>query len=143
LRGGDFNRLRKTMKPGFLPMLLRNKINNNRCAARLAALSMFLAGCGHSGNAVSGIIEVDEAHVGPRSGGRVEKILAWEGDHLHEGQVIAQLDASELRARRDLAAAQIDTAVHDADAQEAQLVFLRDDSRRQQDLLQRRVVSAT
>jgi HlyD family secretion protein len=111
----------------------------------IGALTIFLllAGCSNRGNAVSGTIEVDEAHVGPRAGGRVEKILAWEGDRLHEGQVIVQLDASELRARRDLAAAQIDTAVHDADAQEAQLVFLRDDAKRQQDLLQRRVVSAT
>jgi membrane fusion protein YbhG len=107
------------------------------------ALLLLLDGCNARKNAVSGTIEVDEAHVGPRSGGRVEKILASEGDHLHEGQVIVQLDASELRARRDLAAAQIDTAVHDADAQEAQLVFLRDDAKRQQDLLQRRVVSAT
>jgi membrane fusion protein YbhG len=107
------------------------------------AVFLLLVGCNNRGNAVSGTIEVDEAHVGPRSGGRVEKILAWEGDRLHEGQVIVQLDASELRARRDLAAAQIDTAVHDADAQEAQLVFLRDDAKRQQDLLQRRVVSAT
>ena len=93
-------------------------------------LLLLLAGCSDRGNAVSGTIEVDEAHVGPRSGGRVEKILAWEGDRLHEGQVIVQLDASELRARRDLASAQIDTAVHDADAQEAQLVFLHDDARR-------------
>src|SRR5262249_22324679 len=107
------------------------------------ALLILLGGCDTRKNAVSGTIEVDEAHVGPRAGGRVEKILAWEGDRLHEGQVIVQLDASELRARRDLAAAQIDTAVHDADAQEAQLVFLRDEARRQQDLLQRRVVSAT
>lgn len=107
------------------------------------ALLLLLGGCNTRKNAVSGTIEVDEAHVGPRSGGRVEKILASEGDRLHEGQVIVQLDASELRARRDLASAQIDTAVHDADAQEAQLVFLRDDAHRQQDLLQRRVVSAT
>ncbi len=74
-------------------------------------LFLLFAGCSDRKNAVSGTIEVDEAHVGPR--------------------------------RRDLAAAQIDTAVHDADAQEAQLVFLHDDARRQQDLLQRRVVSAT
>jgi len=119
-----------------------------RCAQSLSsagalALLLLLSGCDTRGNAVSGTIEVDEAHVGPRSGGRVEKILAWEGDRLHEGQVIVQLDASELRARRDLASAQIDTAVHDADAQEAQLVFLRDEARRQQDLLQRRVVSST
>ena len=111
----------------------------------VGALTCFLllAGCSGRGNAVSGTIEVDEAHVGPRSGGRVEKILAWEGDRLHEGQMIVQLDASELRARRDLASAQIDTAVHDADAQEAQLVFLRDEAGRQRDLLNRRVVSAT
>ena len=113
------------------------------CLAVAGALLLLLNGCNNRGNAVSGTIEVDEAHVGPRSGGRVEKILAWEGDRLHEGQVIVQLDASELRARRDLAAPQIDTAVHDADAQEAQLVFLRDEAKRQQDLLNRRVVSAT
>jgi HlyD family secretion protein len=111
--------------------------------AGVLALLLLLTGCGSRKNAVSGTIEVDEAHVGPRSGGRVEKILASEGDRLHEGQVIVQLDASELRARRDLAAAQIDTAVHDADAQDAQLVFLHDDARRQHDLLNRRVVSAT
>jgi HlyD family secretion protein len=84
---------------------------------------------------------VDEAHVGPRSGGRVEKIFAQEGNRLHEGQIIVQLEAPELRARRELAAAQIDTAIHDADAQSAQLEFLRADAKRQQDLLKRRVVS--
>src|SRR5207247_705145 len=73
------------------------------------AVSIFLCACNTRKNAVSGTIEVDEAHVGPRAGGRVEKILAWEGDRLHEGQVLVQLDASELRARRDLATAQIDT----------------------------------
>ena len=106
-------------------------------------LFLLLAGCSDRGNAVSGTIEVDEAHVGPRFSGRVEKIFAKEGDRLHEGQVIVQLDASELRARRDLASAQIDTAAHDADAQEAQLVFLRDEAGRQQELLKRRVVSST
>ena len=107
------------------------------------ALLLFLAGCGGRGKAVSGTIEVDEAHVGPRAGGRVEKILHWEGDHLREGELIAQLDASELTARRSLAVAQIDTAVHDADAQQAQLVFLNDEARRQKDLLTRKVVSSS
>jgi RND family efflux transporter MFP subunit len=109
--------------------------------AILLVLLVSVSACSHRGNAVSGTIEVDEAHVGPRAGGRVEKILAQEGDRLHEGQLIVELDASELHARRDLAAAQIDTAIHDADAQEAQLEFLRDDARRQQDLLKRKVVS--
>jgi HlyD family secretion protein len=109
--------------------------------AALLALSIVTSGCGDRKNAVSGTIEVDEAHVGPRMAGRVDKIFAQEGDRLHEGQLIAQLEASELRARRDLAAAQIDTAIHDADAQAAQLEFLRADARRQQDLLKRKVVS--
>ena len=122
---------------------LRAGTRANQLMRATAALTLlfFLAGCSGRKNAVSGTIEVDEAHVGPRFSGRVEKIFAREGDYLHEGQVIVQLDASELRARRDLAAAQIDTAIHDADAQEAQLQFLRDDARRQQDLLKRKVVS--
>ncbi len=106
-----------------------------------AMILLLLLGCGDRKNAVSGTIEVDETHVGPRSSGRVEKIFAQEGDRLHEGQMIAQLEAPELRARRELAAAQIDTAIHDADAQAAQLEFLRADAKRQQDLLKRKVVS--
>jgi HlyD family secretion protein len=111
-----------------------------RTAAGLA-LVLVLAGCSNRKNAVSGTIEVDEAHVGPRMSGRVEKILAQEGDHLHEGQVIAQLEASELRARRDLAAAQIDAAIRDHDAQAAQLEYLRANAARETDLLKRKVVS--
>jgi len=109
--------------------------------AALLALSILISGCGDRKSAVSGTIEVDEAHVGPRMAGRVDKIFAQEGDRLHEGQLIAQLEASELRARRDLAAAQINTAIHDTDAQAAQLEFLRADAKRQQDLLKRKVVS--
>jgi HlyD family secretion protein len=104
-------------------------------------LIVLLAGCNSRKNAVSGTIEVDEAHVGPRSGGRVEKIFAQEGDRLHQGQIIVQLEAPELRARRDLAAAQIDTTIHNADAQAAQLDYLRDNAKREKDLLQRKVVS--
>ena len=105
------------------------------------ALVVLLVSCNSRKNAVSGTIEVDEAHVGPRMAGRVDKIFTQEGDRLKEGQIIAQLEANELRARRDLAAAQIDTAIRDADATAAQLEFLRADAKRQQDLLKRRVVS--
>jgi HlyD family secretion protein len=73
----------------------------------------------------------------------VEKIFAQEGEKLRIGQPIVQLEASELLARRDLAEAQINTAIHDADSQAAQLEFLRDDAKRQQDLLKRKVVSPT
>src|SRR6266480_2579347 len=83
-----------------------------RIAVAFACAAMLIvSGCKHRSNAVSGTIEVDEVHVGPRSGGRVEKIFAWEGDKLRAGQPIVELDASELRARRDFAGAQIDTAI--------------------------------
>ena len=122
-------------------LFVRNRLGIVGSALMAVVLSIFLSSCDKRKNAVSGTIEVDEAHVGPRSSGRVEKIFAQEGDRLHEGQLIAQLEAPELRARRNLAAAQIDTAIHDADAQSAQLEFLRADAKRQADLLRRKVVS--
>jgi HlyD family secretion protein len=60
---------------------------------------------------VSGTIETDEVHVASRYGGRVEKIFAWEGDTLTNGQLIAELDAAELRAQRDQAAATLEEMV--------------------------------
>jgi multidrug efflux pump subunit AcrA (membrane-fusion protein) len=89
----------------------------------LIALSIFASACERRSNSVSGTIEVDEVHVGPRWPGRVEKIFAQEGDRLRPGQQIVQLDAAELKARRNLAAAQIESAIRDADSQEAQLFF--------------------
>jgi HlyD family secretion protein len=84
---------------------------------------------------------MDEVHVAPRMGGRVEKLFAREGDRLKAGDVIVQLDAAELPAQRDLAQAQVDAATRDAEAQEAQLQFLRADAKRQQDLLRNHTVS--
>lgn len=123
--------MRASFASGFLKMV---------CVTACAAL-VLVASCHRPSNAVSGTIEVDEVHVAPRSGGRVEKIFAWEGDTLKAGSVIVQLEASELKARRDLAAAQINTAEHDVEAQSAQLEFLKADAQRQQDLLKRNAVS--
>src|SRR3989440_2299266 len=110
--------------------------------ALCVALVLF-AGCQKRNNAVSGTIEVDEVHVASRSAGRVEKIFAQEGDTLKPGDVNVQLEASELKARRDLAAAQINTAEHDVEAQSAQLEFLKADAQRQEDLLKRNTVSTS
>lgn len=112
------------------------------CAIASGAL-LFFTGCNRQSNAVSGTVEVDEVHVASRSAGRVEKIFAWEGDSLKAGAPIVQLEASELKARRDLAAAQINTAEHDVEAQSAQLEFLKADAQRQQDLLKRNTVSSS
>ena len=109
-------------------------------AIAFSAIALF-SGCHRQSNTVSGTIEVDEVHVASRSPGRVEKIFAWEGDVLKAGDVIVQLEASEMQARRSLAAAQINTAEHDVESQAAQLEFLKADAQRQQDLLKRNTVS--
>lgn len=100
-----------------------------------------LTACQQRTDRVSGTIEVDEVHVAPRSGGRVVELFAPEGESLRPGQPIARLVAPEMQARRDLAQAQIDTAMRDADAHAAQLEFMRADARRQQDLLRSKTVS--
>lgn len=80
-------------------------------------------------------------HVAPRSGGRVVELFAQEGDTLHAGQPLARLVAPEMKARRELAQAQIDTALQDAKAFEARLEFMRADARRQEELLRNKTVS--
>jgi HlyD family secretion protein len=62
-------------------------------------------------SSVSGTIEVDEARVASRYGGRVERLFAQEGSGLTNGQSIVELDAAELRARREVIAAQLAEAV--------------------------------
>src|SRR5438874_3257974 len=104
---------------------------------------------------VSGTIEVDEAHVASRYGGRVEKIHAQEGDTLHAGDPIVELEASELRAHRDLMAAQlaelekgprqqeIEAARHDWESMRAQLEFARADAKRAEELLKQKTMSSS
>ena len=117
------------------------------------AVALSLLGCQRKSEGVSGTIEVDEVHVAPRMGGRVEKIFTNEGDPLQAGQVIVQLEASELKGRRDFAAAQlaelekgprgeeIEAARQDWESQIAQLEFARSDAKRAQDLLKTRTIS--
>ena len=107
----------------------------------LIATAFLPAACERQSDAVSGTIEVDEVHVAPRFGGRVAKIHVQEGDALQAGAVIVELEAPELLARRELAAAQINTAERDVEAHAAQLTFMRADARRQQDLLRSSAVS--
>lgn len=104
---------------------------------------------------VSGTIEVDEVHVASRYGGRVEKIFAQEGDGLHAGDPIVELEASELQARREMMAAQlaeiesgpraeeIEAAKHDWESLKAQLDFARSDAARARELLQSKTISPT
>ncbi len=104
---------------------------------------------------VSGTVETDEVHVGSRYGGRVQKLFAQEGDSLTNGQMIAELDATELPARRDRMAAQlaeleagprkeeIAAAKADWEAQLADLELARTNAARSVDLFARNTISAT
>ena len=79
-------------------------------AIRCAACALALVACDARKPAagppfVSGTIESDEVRVASRYGGRVEKLHTQEGDSLKTGDAIAELDAAELRARRDTALA--------------------------------------
>jgi hypothetical protein len=78
------NDLRRGIKSRFLEFFVRANSDKFFCATVLG-LSILLSACGNRSNAVSGAIEVDEVHVGPRSGGRIDKIFAWEGDKLRGG----------------------------------------------------------
>ena len=77
--------------------------------AILVAGATLVASCprNSSPSSFSGTIEVDEARIGPRYGGRVIELRAHEGEELKPGQIVAVLEAPELRARRDVIAAQL------------------------------------
>src|SRR5881628_4219447 len=127
-------------------------------AAGVLLVSTLLASCSRSDSnpaVVSGTIDTDEVHVASRYGGRVEKILAQEGDTLKPGQVIAELDAAELKARRDQVAAQlaeleagprkeeIEAAQHDWEALIASLALARADAKRADELFANKTISET
>jgi HlyD family secretion protein len=104
---------------------------------------------------VSGTIETDEVRVASRYGGRVNKILPQEGDTLKAGQVIVELEAEELRARREQSAAQLaeleagprkeelEAARHDWEALVAQWEQARADAKRAAELFAQKTISAT
>ena len=124
--------------------------------AGAVAVAAFATGCKpNSSNSVSGTIEVDETRVAPRTGGRIVKLFAREGDGLTNGQPVVELEAPELRARRDTLAAQfadleagprkeeIATAKAEWEAQAAQLDLARIEAKRTEELFTQNALSAT
>jgi HlyD family secretion protein len=121
------------------------------------AFSLLLTSCdrnSHS-NTVSGTIQTDEVRVASRYGGRVEKLFAQEGDSLKSGQPIAELNAAELRARRDQSAAQlaeleagprkeeIAAVKSDWEAQSADLELALTNAKRAEELFSQKTISET
>ena len=117
-------------------------------------------GCSRTGRtpdsaSASGTIDTDEVHVASRYGGRVERVLAQEGESLKAGQVLVELEASELKARRDQAAAalaeltagprkeEIEAAEHDWESQTAELKLASANARRADELFASKTISET
>ncbi len=106
-------------------------------------------------DSASGTIEVDETRVASRYGGRVEEILAWEGDTLKPSQLLVRLEAAELNARRALAAAsldelkagprkeELDSAKNDLESIVAQYNFAREEAERAVDLFRDKTLAAS
>ena len=125
--------------------------------AAIVGLALLTTSCERKSkpHSVSGTIETDEVRVASRYGGRVEKLFAQEGDSLKPGQPIAELDAAELRARRDQTAAQLaeleagprkeemEAAKHDWEAISAELEQARADADRAERLFAEKTISPT
>jgi HlyD family secretion protein len=104
---------------------------------------------------ISGTIEVDQVQVGSRYGGRVERVLAREGDRLTNGQLIVELEAAELHASYDNAAAllaelkagprpeEIAAAKHDWEALKAELDNASVEATRARELFRDKTISET
>jgi HlyD family secretion protein len=120
------------------------------------ALALLAASCDRNSNPqVSGTIETDEVRVASRYGGRVEKTFAQEGDALKPGQVIVELAAAELEARRKNAAAmlaeaeagprkeEIEAAQHDWQSLKSDLELAQADRSRAMELFAQKTVSET
>ena len=120
----------------------------------LSVLGFLTISCKRSSDwQFSGTIETDEVRVASRYGGRVEAIGAWDGDSVTNGQIIVALDAAELRAQRDKAAAvlaelkagprpeEIAAAKREWEAILAELDFARIEAKRAKELLEQRAIS--
>src|SRR5262252_3739049 len=123
--------------------------------AAILTLALLATSCDLNSHprSVSGTIETDEARVASRYGGRVENIFVNEGDSLKPGQEIAELEANELRAKRDQVAAslqefeegprkeELEAAQHDWEALVADLELARIDAKRAEDVFAKQGIS--
>lgn len=107
------------MPIGFLSLVLRHLVRPNivaskfitpKCVVRILPSSPFLFalivlsnGCSPSNRAsleFPGIVETQEVRLSSKVGGRVEKVLVKEGEHVAKDQPLVEFDRVELEAKR-------------------------------------------
>jgi len=69
----------------------------------------------------NGRIEATDIDIAAKIAGRIEKIFVKEGDFVHAGQVLVQMQTDTLDAQLNEARAQKDMALHDVNALDAQV----------------------
>jgi HlyD family secretion protein len=138
----------------FLPQRFCVRASPLLFCATLTALLLMACSKAETPDTVSGTIETDEVHVASRYGGRVEKISVAEGDSLKPGELLAELEATELQARREQAEAvlaeltagarpeELATAKAEWEAQQAQLKFAQAERKRAEELFRQQTIAA-
>ncbi|MDC8784265.1 HlyD family secretion protein [Roseateles koreensis] len=114
-------------------------------------LVLVLAGLGYlawagrrDANAVPGLVsgngrvEATEVDVATKLPGRVENIFAAEGDFVHAGQPLAQMQVESLQAQHDEALARQQQALHAVAGAEAQVALRQADQQAAQALVLQR-----
>ena len=64
---------------------------------------------------LTGIVTGNDVIVSSLAGGRIEKLLVDEGSEVKTGQLVAEIDPTELTAARDAAAANVRTLAGEGD----------------------------
>ncbi len=130
-----------------------------RRAAAMLGLALFSGGalqqCESGPTSVSGTIVAEDTHVSSRVGGRVVCIAAEEGSSVTAGQVLVELDAPELDARRAAALAALEelregsrsqeltAAKADTDTIASELETARSDLKRARDLFKQNAIQVS
>jgi HlyD family secretion protein len=78
---------------------------------------------------VSGRIEGDDAAVGAKASGRIREITVREGDRVEAGQVIAELDDAQVRAREQMSEAAVRQAEARVRLSQHQITVLKEQLR--------------
>jgi len=137
-------------------MTRQERMGRTAALVALAAIGVgALQQCESGAPMVSGTIVAEETHVASRVGGRVARVAVAEGSSVTAGQVLIELDAPELEARRAAVAAaleelregsrpqEVTAAKSDADAISSELETARSDLKRARDLFKQNAIPAS
>lgn len=131
LRRTDIPSSSRASRSVFPAPLLRPILPLSAASVLISAVLLSLGGCGRGREAgiiaASGHIEATEVHLSSKVGGTVAALPRDEGDPIAAGEILAQIDTTDIslqlaaaRADRDQAAAQLKLGLAGARAEDVQ-----------------------